>query len=73
MAFPKIQTIETTENQKLFTHPARPVANSKLNQSTEICILRANAAKRPPPRTKRPVRQNQDQQRVSQTNTTESV
>ena len=40
----------------------------KINHSTEKCYLGANAANRPPPRNRRPVRQNQVQQRNAQSN-----
>ena len=43
----------------------------KTNHSTERCYRRANAANRPPPRQRRPERQNQVQKRASQNGSTE--
>ena len=43
------------------------------NHSTEECYYGANAANRPPPRHKRPERQNQVQERASQNNSKETT
>ena len=45
----------------------------RINHSTEKCYLGANAANRPPPRNRRPERQNQFQQRKSQNNSNGNV
>ena len=45
----------------------------KTNHSTEKCFFGANAANRPPPRNRRPMEQNQNQQQDTQINTIESV
>ena len=45
----------------------------RTNHSTERCYLGANAANRPPPRNRRPERQNQAQQRNTQNNTNGNV
>ena len=42
--------------------------SGRTNHSTEKCYLGANAANRPPPRNRRPERQNQNQQRNAQSN-----
>ena len=44
----------------------------KTNHSTEKCYFGANAANRPPPRHRRPKRQNQVSERASQSNTNEA-
>ena len=43
------------------------------NHSTEKCYLGANAAKRPPPRNRRPEGQNQGQQNSAQSNSDGNV
>ena len=45
----------------------------KTNHSTEKCYYGANAADRPPPRHRRPERQNQVQKRASQNNSNETA
>ena len=60
-----------TNNQKnRGPRPVYPPCETcvKTNHSTEKCYLEANAANRPPPRNKRPERQNQVQQRKAQSN-----
>ena len=75
MAMPIIQTTTTKtvteprESQKLFTHPVRHVVRH--NHSTERCYHGANAANRPPPRQRRPERQNQVQERANQNDSNE--
>ena len=54
-----IPTNETTENQKLSTNPVRPA--EKMNLSREKCHLEVNAAKGPPSRKRRSMRQNHNQ------------
>ena len=60
---------EPREGQKLFTDP---VTSGKTNHSTEKCYFGANAAHRPPPRHRRPERQNQVQERANQSNSKET-
>ena len=45
----------------------------KANYSTEKCYYRANAANRPPPRHRRPERQNQVQERANQNDSKETT
>ena len=45
----------------------------RTNHPTERCYLGANAANRPPPRNRRPERQNQSQQNIAQNNSDGSV
>ena len=45
----------------------------KTNHSTEICYFEANAANRPPPRHRRPERQNQVSERANQIDTNEAL
>ena len=58
------------ESQKLFTHPVRHA--EKTNHSTEKGYFVANAADRPPPRHRRPERQNQVSERANQSDTNEA-
>ena len=59
---------EPKENQKLFTHAVR----HETNHSTERCYHGANAANRPPPRQRRPERQNEVQERAAQNDSNEN-
>ena len=63
---------ELKESRKLFTHPVRHV-KKKTNQSTEKCYFGANAANRPPPRQRRPERQNQVSERANQSESNEAA
>ena len=45
----------------------------RTNHSTEKCYLGANAANRPPPRSRRPEGQNQNQQKIAQSNSDGNV
>ena len=65
-----------TKNQR--DRRSRPVfppceTCGRTNHSTEKCYLGAKAANRPPPRTRRPERQNQVQQRTAQNNSDGNV
>ena len=62
----KKQVIKKTEDLDLSTHPVRPVV--KLNTPQRNVFFGANAINRPPPRNRRPERQNQVQQRNAQSN-----
>ena len=44
----------------------------KINHSTEKCYFGANAANQPPPRHRRPERQNQVSERANQSDTNEA-
>ena len=61
---------EQTESRKLFTHPVRHA--EKTNHSTEKRYFGANAANRPPPRRRRPERQNQVPERANQSDSDEA-
>ena len=65
MALPIMQTTEMTENQRLSTHPLKPVVKRTTPKT--------NGAIKRHPRNRRPLEQNQNQQRGTQINTTESV
>ena len=62
---------ELKESQKLFTHPVRHVARQTIPQNWSY--HRANAANRPPPRQRRPERQNQVQERANQNDSNETI
>ena len=47
--------------------------SGKTNHFTEKCYHRANAANRPPPRQRRPERQNQAQERANQNDSNETI
>ena len=57
------------ESQKLFSQPVRQAEKQK---STEKCNFGANAANLPPPRQRRPERQNQVSERANQNDTNEA-
>ena len=61
---------EPKESRKLLTHPVRHV--EKPNHSTEKCYSGSNAANRPPPRHRRPERQNQVPERANQSDANEA-
>ena len=63
---------EPKESQKLFTHPKRHVVRQTIPQRDARCYHGANAANRPPPRQRRPERQNQVQERTVQNDSKEN-
>ena len=58
------------ESQKLFTHPVR---HAEKQTNPENFYFGANAANRPPPRHRRPERQNQVSERANQSDTNEAL
>ena len=73
---PVANKVNNTNNQRdRKTRPVFPPCETcgRTNHSTERCYLGANAANRPPPRTRRPEGQNQAQQRDTQNNSDGNV
>ena len=59
---------EPKESRKLFTHPMRYVEKQT---TPEKCYFGANAVNRPPPRDRRPEKQNQVPERANQSDSNE--